>query len=300
MPRLEVNGTAFNVAQIDCLSDGPARDLVLCHGLASSSGFWPIEMLMELRQSYRVTLFDLRGHGRSRMPAEGYTAAALGADIAGVISRLGLERPRVMAHSFGGVAALSMLAADPGNVDSLVLLDSQIGAGRRAAVAAGDALDAALVAALGRAGIEVDPADPFAGVHLLTRLAERRAAEQDILSDDPRVQHLAHSVPPSAARRWLKLVTETTALTDLTQCDGLMAQRLANLDRPVLALCGDNSAAVHTGSFVARTLPGGRFETLPQAGHFFVRSRPQEVVARCTAFWDAVDAPVVAPRRAAC
>jgi len=68
---------------------------VLVHGLASNARLWD-EVAARLgaagHPSYAV---DLRGHGDSDLPDDGYDTATAAADLATVISALGLERPIV-------------------------------------------------------------------------------------------------------------------------------------------------------------------------------------------------------------
>lgn len=284
MPYLNVNDTRLNVMQLSQTGSGPVRDLVMCHGLASSMGFWPAELLATLRVHFRVTLFDQRGHGRSRVTPSGYTAKDLGQDLAALLEALDIKNAHLMAHSFGGVAALSLLSAAPGNIASLVLLDTQIGLGRSKAAGLEAGMDASLIAALATSGVRVDPKDPFAGVHLITHLAQRALSGDPVVSDDFRVQFLVQSVPLSKAKRWMSLVNDTQAIAEMTQPDGLTAADLAVITQPVFGLYGAHSAAVHTGRLIAETAPHCQFEIMPNAGHFFVTSRAQEVADQTFAF----------------
>ena len=81
MPIAKVNGVALNYLQLDD-SDGAAReDLIMVHGLATNMAFWYFNYGVPLSKKFRVTLYDLRGHGRSEMPDTGYTPATLGQDL---------------------------------------------------------------------------------------------------------------------------------------------------------------------------------------------------------------------------
>lgn len=283
----EINGAKLGYVQFQPLGDGPRQDLILCHGLASSMGFWPVELIYALRQQFRVTMFDMRGHGRSKATPGGYTARNLGRDIAEVIKTSDLTNPHVMAHSFGGVAVLSMLAEQGVNVKSLVLLDSQIGLGRHQASASGlSSADKSLVEALAKIDVAFDPSDPFAGVNLITALSKRRLADLPIESDDDRVQFLVQSLPHKKAERWIALVNDTSALEDMVSFDGLTSARLAQIETPVLALFGGNSAAVHSGRILQDAMPACIVDLIPNAGHFFVATRTTEVVTRCLSFWE--------------
>ena len=63
MSTVTVNGVKLNY-----IRTGDGSDVVLVHGLASSLAFWYSGMVLRLRHHYRVTAYDLRGHGYSSMP----------------------------------------------------------------------------------------------------------------------------------------------------------------------------------------------------------------------------------------
>jgi pimeloyl-ACP methyl ester carboxylesterase len=74
--------------------------------------------------SHRCVAFDLRGHGSSSVPHDAYSTADFMSDIAAVIDELGLDRPVLVGHSFGGSVSLAFAAAHPDQVRALVMLDS--------------------------------------------------------------------------------------------------------------------------------------------------------------------------------
>jgi len=118
MPFLPVNGVKLNY-----LHTGKGADVVLAHGLASSLGFWYPGIVLPLRGRYRVTAFDLRGHGYSSMPPSGYTHMSMAGDLAGLVDRLGLRRFHLVGHSFGGLVSISYALRYPQRLKSLVLAD---------------------------------------------------------------------------------------------------------------------------------------------------------------------------------
>jgi pimeloyl-ACP methyl ester carboxylesterase len=79
-----------------------------------------------LRGRHRVVNVDLRGHGASDAPPDGYTNEALAGDLLWLCAHLGLERPVAIGHSFGGSLALHVAATQPEALRGLVLLDSGV------------------------------------------------------------------------------------------------------------------------------------------------------------------------------
>ncbi len=82
---------------------------------------WPRALASAGHPSYAV---DLRGHGLSDLPSSGFSTAAAAADLAVVISSLGLDRPVVAGQSWGGNVVVRLAATHPALV-------SRSGAGRR-------------------------------------------------------------------------------------------------------------------------------------------------------------------------
>jgi pimeloyl-ACP methyl ester carboxylesterase len=99
-----------------------ARPLVLLHGVASNSRIW-ITTAPLLTQRFRVLALDQRGHGESDKPDGGYDFASVAGDVAAFIDELGLERPVVGGHSWGGNVAVQYAATHPERPAGLVLVD---------------------------------------------------------------------------------------------------------------------------------------------------------------------------------
>ena len=83
--------------------DGAA--IVFVHGWSQCDRCWDRQLEGQLAASFRLVTFDIRGHGMSDMPPDParYSDGRLWADdLAAVISGAGLERPVVVAWSYGG------------------------------------------------------------------------------------------------------------------------------------------------------------------------------------------------------
>ena len=75
-------------------------------------------------RSRRVVSVDLRGHGESDKPDEGYTIPIWADDIEALIKELGLSRVVVVGHSLGGVIAMEVARRLPEVVEAVVTVDS--------------------------------------------------------------------------------------------------------------------------------------------------------------------------------
>ncbi len=76
--------------------------------------------------NHRCISVDLRGHGLSDVPEDGYTIPNFADDVASMCGQLGLEKPVIVGHSMGGAIALSLAARHPDLPRAIVMLDGAI------------------------------------------------------------------------------------------------------------------------------------------------------------------------------
>ena len=77
MPKVSANGLNFHYQQ-----SGAGPDVILIHGVTGDLSIWFLCQAMgTLGQSFRVTAYDLRGHGYSDLAKSGYTSAELAATL---------------------------------------------------------------------------------------------------------------------------------------------------------------------------------------------------------------------------
>jgi pimeloyl-ACP methyl ester carboxylesterase len=81
--------------------DGPA--ILFIHGFSQCGLTWRRQMQSPLADEFRLVALDLRGHGHSEKPPDGYADGRLWAeDVHQVIAGLGLERAVLVGWSYGG------------------------------------------------------------------------------------------------------------------------------------------------------------------------------------------------------
>jgi pimeloyl-ACP methyl ester carboxylesterase len=98
--QVRANGITFHVATSGP-SDGPP---VLClHGFPEGWMSW--RPVMNLLGEARLYAPDLRGYGQTERPPSGYDVFTLTDDISALIQALGLERPVLVSHDWGGALA---------------------------------------------------------------------------------------------------------------------------------------------------------------------------------------------------
>jgi pimeloyl-ACP methyl ester carboxylesterase len=110
-----------------------ARPILFIHGFSQSWLSWRHQMCSDLADDYRLVALDLRGHGQSDKPREGYADRTLWAeDIAAVVRELELEQPVLCGWSYGLIVILDYIRqhgedalAGIGVVDGITKLGSE-------------------------------------------------------------------------------------------------------------------------------------------------------------------------------
>lgn len=101
---------------------GDGRALLLIHGISDDGRNWE-PFLPALDPAWDVVMVDLRGHGQSAAPEDGWDFATVAAETAELCRHLGLARPWVAGHSLGGAVALLMAAFHPDGGSAYFLED---------------------------------------------------------------------------------------------------------------------------------------------------------------------------------
>ena len=112
--------------RIHAVTKGEGPDLVLIHGAGGSARDFTFDLMDRLAPSYRVTAFDRPGLGWSERTDAGHARPLAGTaesprDQAEILAKaarkMGIDRPIVLGHSFGGIVALAWaLDHDPAAV----------------------------------------------------------------------------------------------------------------------------------------------------------------------------------------
>ena len=92
---------------------GDGAPFVLVHGLASNARLWDGVAGELATAGHPVVAVDLRGHGRSSKPDDGYDVRTVADDLHAMIDGLGLDRPVVAGQSWGGNVVVELAARHP-------------------------------------------------------------------------------------------------------------------------------------------------------------------------------------------
>ncbi|OJX40645.1 MAG: hypothetical protein BGO78_06585 [Chloroflexi bacterium 44-23] len=101
---------------------GEKPAVVLVHSLGEYGLGWG-RFPVFIEPGYDVTAIDLRGHGMSAKPEQGYTLENLSADIFWTIRTLNLIKPVVIGHSLGAAVTAAFARTHPALISGIVLID---------------------------------------------------------------------------------------------------------------------------------------------------------------------------------
>ena len=115
---IDVDGESLHVVD---RGTGPA--IVMIHGLGAQLRSFGRPMVDDLDRDYRVVLVDRPGSGYSpRAASKSARLRDQAATIAGLIRKLGLDRPLIVGHSLGGALSLALALDHPDVVGGLALV----------------------------------------------------------------------------------------------------------------------------------------------------------------------------------
>ncbi|HVT36570.1 MAG TPA: alpha/beta hydrolase [Nevskiaceae bacterium] len=272
MAFASVNGAKLAYQQLG--ESGP--HLLLVHGLATNRAFW-FPHATALSNQFRVTLFDLRGHGYSERTASGYDVSTLARDIVGLMDELKIERAALAGHSYGGAAALEAAGLAPQRISHLALFDVRVTV-LQPAMRLHDMpyLSDFEREIAGSAGVDWEN-ETQVGFKFLEAAARRRVSGAETQARDDFTPFGEGRGALRAAKAWVDLLEQTSANTDL-HVAGMDAERIAALPMPLLFMYAQRSRCLPSGHALHALLPRARYEEVPDAGHFFPMSHARLVV----------------------
>ncbi|MEY4361968.1 MAG: hypothetical protein RL391_1274 [Actinomycetota bacterium] len=105
------------------LADTTLPPVLLIHGLASNARMWDGVGQCLARQGIRSIAVDLRGHGRSDKPDDGYDFATVVDDLVGLLTTMNIERAIFVGQSWGGNVVVHAAHDHPERVVGAVAVD---------------------------------------------------------------------------------------------------------------------------------------------------------------------------------
>jgi pimeloyl-ACP methyl ester carboxylesterase len=255
MPEVAVNGARLYYQQA---GEGP--DVVLVHAVTSNLAVWVFSGLVDaLASDFRVTYYDLRGHGRSERTPGGYTSAAMADDFRALSAALNLRPACLVGHSFGGVVSMHAAAVAPERVAGVVLSDSFFPGLKH------------VEPNFGRMGIWAEVRENFAKVGVAlgetVDFAQLFRATADMSPEQMKELERLYGAFGLGWLRQLPQLAETACGEEVMREAGLTADVLAGIRQPVVALYDEFSPFLATCRWLEQHLPRCTAEVIPAAKH---------------------------------
>jgi 3-oxoadipate enol-lactonase len=234
--------------------DGPA--VILLHELGGSTETWKDLQPFLVGAGFRAVALDLRGAGRSELPAAAYSLPDLASDVLGLMDVLGLPQAFLVGLAVGGLVALQVATASRRRVLGLILLDATL--------------------------VIPEANATYARQRAATVAREGMAAVVD--------QSLSRSFPapvaaacPQAMKkyrdRFLRNNPQGYAFASLAALGADFREAAPSLDLPALVLVGEHDRLFppEQAQMLAEALPQATYHVIPGAGHFPPLQAPEAV-----------------------
>lgn len=270
MPKILANGVNLHYQQV-----GEGADVVMLHGLTGNLAVWHLKMARVLRGEFRVTTYDLRGHGYSDMPRTGYTTRVMAEDLLGLLDGLGIEKANLVGHSFGADVSLHFALLHPERVAKIVAVEAGLSAMLQVRQREDWEGWVYWREILGEFGIQVPREKWYDGIYLLK-----------LSLQVPKVYGPATG-RPRKAEPFLKLLDETTVIEEYENVDGFTLDKIPEIATPTLLVFGENSAFLATYDQLKDNLPNCEPILLPASKwrHFGPLEQPEELLGHMRRFF---------------
>ncbi|MFK8014368.1 MAG: alpha/beta fold hydrolase [Gammaproteobacteria bacterium] len=262
MPRRMIRGCEYFVEE-----HGTGQEtVVFIHGLFMSGRAWHNQFLA-LRSRYRCVEYDLRGHGRTASPADGYAMESLADDLIQILEVGNYAPSHLVGSAMGSTVAMHVALKRPELVRSLTLL--------AASAEEEEPEDRRQLKALAL-GIRL------AGVRVFSRTLMRKIFGQHFLRDHDRRIQVEHWRNEFKKRDRVGL---SRAVRGYARRRGLISQ-VGKIRAPTLILAGerDTICPPSRSMRLSDAISGSRYVTSPKAAHCPAVETPDEVCESLTGF----------------
>jgi pimeloyl-ACP methyl ester carboxylesterase len=257
-------------ANLHFVIKGQGRPVVLIHGNPGSCHDWS-RLYVPISTRYRAVAFDRPGHGHSERPNHRPITVEVQAEMLhAALTELGIERPILCGHSWGGALALVYALKFPQDISGLVLLapaayESDDGVSFLSKLPGwpviGDVLNFLFTPLLGAWLVRTDLAKAFA-------------------PDPVPKKYLRHVLAEWTRPKKVKWYSVDDAL--LNESLPKFAEVYPDIRVPVAIVTGDADQivpAAQNAERLYRALPDSTLNLLPQTGHQIPFTRPAAILA---------------------
>lgn len=230
---------------------GSGHPLVLIHGGQMDRRMWDPQFDLFARR-YTVIRYDVRGYGRSDMPAKGFSHAE---DLSGLLDFLRIEKASIIGLSLGGRIAIDFALSHPERVETLVLVGPGLGGYRFTDQSGWSIVEAARDEGLEKAA-EMWLANPY------------MAPAMEV----PAIRQKLRQLATENARTWLANPIFERHLKPPA------IERLSDIHVPALIVVGDRDVEdiQKIVEILTVGIAGSEKQVIPGAGHIVNMEKPEE------------------------
>lgn len=245
---------------LNYLDQGNGPAVLLIHAFPLNHTMWHPQVAA-LAPRFRIIAPDIRGFGES-LPATPWTIEEMCGDLAEFLDNLNVKTCAVAGLSMGGYIGLPFCLNYPDRVRQIILANTRARADNETEKAA----RTDMIAALEQHGAGILPD------RMLPRLLQPNPS--------PEVVQLVRSIMANTSAS--AAIYAVMAMRDRPDCSTLVHQ----IKSPALVIAGEHDMITNINECrsIAEGIPGGRFVSIPGAGHLSNLENPQEFNRALTDF----------------
>ena len=225
--------------------------LTFSHSLACSLRMWD-HQVAAFKDSFRILVYDTRGHGASEAPKGPYTLDMLAEDLRQLLGELGIRKTHYVGLSLGGMIGQTLVLQQPELFDRVVLADTG---------------------------------------HAQTPETRKQWDERIRTAESKGMQPLVQSTlerwftepfrraNPEVVKKIADLIQGTPVPGYVGCCHAISnlntTAKLKDIKRPVLAITGEQDAAAPGTRYIGENVPGAKLVVIPQAAHIANIEQPE-------------------------
>jgi 3-oxoadipate enol-lactonase len=229
--------------------------VVLSNSLGATHAMWDAQA-GPLAEHFRLVRHDMRGHGRSPVPAGPYAVDDLADDVVALLDNLGVERAHLVGLSLGAMASMRVAARNPERVERLVVVSTSA---------------------------RLEPASAWHERAATVRAEGTAAVAETVVARWFTAPCLA--AHPELRREWVASIAATPAEGYASCCEAVagmdLRADLARISAPTLAIAGADDPATPPTMLeaIAADVQDGRLLVVPSAAHLANVEQPETVTS---------------------
>lgn len=231
------------------------KTVVFNHGLVMDNlSSWYFTLGNKVTGFASSLMYDLRGHGKTDRPEDGYSVQDLAEDLSELLKKLGIDRPvYLVGNSFGGILNLAFALKYPERTAGIVLIDSHIGDKGFA-----DSMTETL-------SLKGEARDRAIAESFSEWLGRHSSRKRNRLAENAKA-----------------LVYGTSLVNDIRNSKVIQEEELGRIQCPVLAIYGENSDIREKGEKLSKLIPGCEYRMIRGSTHSILWEATEDLCEQVT------------------